>query len=198
MLQNKLLFNQSSVRLEIIGLPDYANDEDKNQISIISEWRLLIIDNPLIEGKLDHLKSVMHAFYTYSNFIINNENAVYESDLINIKAENYFSHNIVLKSSKPNVKPLTINIGNSVLADIVNCFDQLGTSNKVKNIYSKEYLVKKKKSYLSKFDKSKFSKFIFPPIISLCSIFLISTTLIQFYNSTDDVEKELIQNNKKN
>ena len=27
MLQNRFLFNQSSVSLEIIGLPDYSNDE---------------------------------------------------------------------------------------------------------------------------------------------------------------------------
>ena len=35
MLQNKLSFHQSSVSLEIIGLPDYSNNENKDQISII-------------------------------------------------------------------------------------------------------------------------------------------------------------------
>jgi len=102
MLQNKLTFNQSSVRLEIIGLPDYANNENKNQISIISQWKLMIIDTPLIEGNIDHLTSIMGAFYSYSNFLINNDNAFYESKFIDIKAENYFTHNVLLKSSKPN------------------------------------------------------------------------------------------------
>ena len=55
MMQNKLSFNQSSVSLEIIGLPDYSNNENKDQISIISQWKLIIIDKPLIEGKFEHL-----------------------------------------------------------------------------------------------------------------------------------------------
>jgi len=53
MMQNKLSFHQSSVSLEIIGLPDYSNNEYKDEISIISQWKLTIIDKPLIEGKLN-------------------------------------------------------------------------------------------------------------------------------------------------
>ena len=50
------------MRLEIIGLPDYSNNENKDQISIISQWKLMIIDKPLIEGNLEHLSSIMSAF----------------------------------------------------------------------------------------------------------------------------------------
>ena len=39
MLQNRFSFHQSSVSLEIIGLPDHSNNENKGQISIISEWK---------------------------------------------------------------------------------------------------------------------------------------------------------------
>ena len=90
MLQNNLLFNQSSVSLEIIGLPDYSNNEKKDQISIISQWKLKITDKPLIEGNIDHLISVMAAFYNYSNFLINNQIPIYESQLIDIKADNFY------------------------------------------------------------------------------------------------------------
>jgi len=55
MMQNKLSFHQSSASLEIIGLPDYSNNENKDQISIISQWKLNIVDKPLIEGKFEHL-----------------------------------------------------------------------------------------------------------------------------------------------
>ena len=64
-MQNKLSFNQSSVCLEIIGLPDYSINENKDQISIISQWKLTIIDKPLIEGKIEHLMPIMNAFYIY-------------------------------------------------------------------------------------------------------------------------------------
>ena len=113
-------------------MPDYSNNENKDQISIISQWKLTIVDKPLIEGKIEHLEPIMDAFNIYSNLLIKNEIPIYESKLIDIKADNLHIHNIVLKSSKPNVKPLTLKIGNSLLSDTINCFDQLNESSKVR------------------------------------------------------------------
>ena len=186
MLQNKFLFNQSSVSLEIIGLPDYSNNENKDYISIISQWKLMIIDKPVIEGNLDHLKSIMKAFYSYSISLLNDENPRYESNLIDITPENFYTHILLLKSSKPEVKPLNIRIGNSVLADTINCFDQLCSSNKVKNIYQKKFENFKNKNYLSLLDKKNIFNFLLPPLISLCSIFLVSTALIYVYDGNDN------------
>ena len=90
MLQNSLSFHQSSVSLEIVGLPDVSNNENKSQISIISGWKLTIIDRPLIEGKIDHLGPIMDAFYIYSNLLITNEIPFYESKLIDIKSDNLY------------------------------------------------------------------------------------------------------------
>ena len=197
MLQNKFLFNQSSVSLEIIGLPDYSNNEDKDHISIISQWKLMIIDAPIIEGNLDHLRAIMKAFYTYSNSLLNNQKYSYESNLIDIKSENFYKHILFLKSSKTEVKPLVINIGNSVLADIVNCFDQLSSSNKVKNIYSKEYSFSKNKKYLNLFEKKTITNFLLPPILSLCSIFLISISFIYTYDEYEKNENSALFTTKK-
>ena len=117
MLQNKFLFNQSSVSLEIIGLPDYSNNENKDYISIISQWKLMIIDKPVVEGNLEHLKSIMKAFYSYSNSLLNDENPRYESNLIDITPENFYTHILLLKSSKPEVKPLNCLLYTSDAAD---------------------------------------------------------------------------------
>mgnify|MGYP005696369337 FL=1 len=193
MLQNKYLFNQSSVSLEIIGLPDYSNNENKDNISIISQWKLMIIDKPVIEGNLDHLKAIMKAFYSYSISFLNDEIESYESDLIDIKSENCYTHILLLKSSKPNVKPLNITIGNSVFADIISCFDQLSSSNKVKNIYSKEYKSLKNERNLFLSSKKSISKFLIPPLVSLISIFLVSSAFIYIY---DDNDKRSLLNNK--
>ena len=186
MLQNKFLFNQSSVSLEIIGLPDYSINENKDYISIISQWKLMIIDKPVLEGNLEHLKSIMKAFYSYSNSLLNDENPRYESNLIDITSENFYTHILLLKSSKPEVKPLNIRIGNSVLADTINCFDQLCSSNKVKNIYQKEFKNFKNKYNLSLLDKKNIFNFLLPPLFSLCSIFLVSTALIYVYDGNDN------------
>ena len=195
-MQNKLSFNQSSVSLEIIGLPDYSNNENKDQISIISQWKLTIIDKPLIEGKIEHLVPIMNAFYIYSNLLIKNEIPIYQSKLIDIKADNLYIHNIVLKSSKPNVQPLILKIGNSLLSDTINCFDQLNES---PNIRIKESAVSSKihkKVRFDLFNKVKFFDLIMPPFIAICSLILFSSSFIFFYNPVEDKEKnELIKPN---
>lgn len=177
-MQNKLSFHQSSVSLEIIGLPDYSNNENKDQISIVSQWKLTIIDKPLIEGKIEHLEPIMNAFYIYSNLLIKNEIPLYESKLIDIKADNLYIHNIVLKSSKPNVKPLILKIGNSLLSDTINCFDQLNESPKVKikKTYLPNNMSKNIRFGLNK--KVKFFNLIMPPFF--CNLFF-STILLFFY-----------------
>ena len=198
MLQNKFLFNQSSVSLEIIGLPDYSNNENKDNISIISQWKLTIIDKPVIEGNIDHLRTIMRAFYSYSFSLLNSEIPLFESNLIDIKPENSYTHILLLKSTKPDVKPLNIKIGNSVLADIINCFDQLGYSNKVKNIYSNEFKSLQNKKHLFLFDRTNILNFLLPPLISLCSIFLVSTAFIYIYDGNDNYDNGLLINTKNN
>ena len=193
-MQNKLSFHQSSVSLEIIGLPDYSNNENKDQISIISQWKLTIIDKPLIEGKIEHLGPIMNAFYIYSNLLIKNKIPLYESKLIDIKAENLHIHNIVLKSSKPNVKPLILKIGNSLLSDTINCFDQLNESPKVR--IKKTDVTKNisKNLRLSLNNKVKFFNFIMPPFIAICSLILFSSSFIYFYNPIENKEKKELIN----
>ena len=189
MLQNRFSFHQSSVSLEITGLPDYSNNENKGQISIITEWKLNIIDKPLIEGKIEHLAQIMDAFYIYSNLLITNEIPIYESKLIDIKADNLYIHNIVLKSSKPDVKPLIIKIGNSILSDIVNCLDQLNESSKVRIKKSGvlNYMPKKVIFPLNK--KVKFFNIFLPLLISICSLILFSSAFIYFYDPLENKEK---------
>ena len=191
-MQNKLSFHQSSVSLEIIGLPDYSNSENKDQISIISQWKLTIIDKPLIEGKIEHLGPIMNAFYIYSNLLIKNEIPLFESKLIDIEADNLHIHNIVLKSSKPNVKPLVLKIGNSLLSDTINCFDQLNESPKVriKKTDVPTKIPKKLSFRLNK--KAKFFNFFIPPFIAICSLILFSSSFIYFYNPVEDLEKNEI------
>ncbi len=193
MMQNKLSFHQSSVSLEIIGLPDYSNNENKDQISIISQWKLTIIDKPLIEGKMEHLWPIMNAFYIYSNLLIKNEIPLFESKLIDIKADNLHIHNIVLKSSKPNVKPLILKIGNSLLSDTINCFDQLNDSPKVRiKKTNLPYNFSKKFRYGLN-NKVKFFNFFIPPFIAICSLILFSSSFIYFYNPFENIEnKEII------
>ena len=195
-MQNKLLLNQSSVSLQIEGLPDLSNNEKKDQISIISQWKLTIINKPLIEGKIEHLGPIMDAFYIYSDLVMNDKIPSYQSKLIDIKAEDLNIHTIVLKSSKENVKPLIIKIGNPVLSDIVNCFDQLNESSKVTLKKSDIFNKFPKKVSFGFENKVKFFNFLLPPFIAICSLILISSPFIYFYNSVEDKEKNELFNTK--
>jgi len=189
-MQNKLSFHQSSASLEIIGLPDYSNNENKDQISIISQWKLTIVDKPLIEGKIEHLGPIMDAFYIYSNLLIKNEIPIYESKLIDIKADNLHIHNIILKSSKENVKPLVLKIGNSLLSDTINCFDQLNESPKVR-IKKTDILTNIPKKFRFRLNKKgKFFNFFIPPFIAICSLILFSSSFIYFYSPFENIEKK--------
>ena len=196
MLQNKLSFHQSSVSLEIIGLPDYSNNENKDQISIISQWKLTITNKPLIEGKVEHLGPIMDAFYIYSNLLIKNEIPIYESKLIDIKPDNLYIHKIVLKSSKPNVKPLILKIGNSLLSDTINCFDQLKESSKVRINTTGVFINIPKKVKFGLDKKVKFFNFIVPPLTAICSLILFSSTFINFYSPVEEKEKNELINPK--
>ena len=195
-MQNKLLLNQSSVSLQIEGLPDLSNNEKKDQISIISQWKLTIINKPLIEGKIEHLGPIMNAFYIYTDLVINDKTPLYQSKLIDIKADDLNIHTIVLKSSKENVKPLIIKIGNPVLSDIVNCFDQLNESSKVTLKKSDIFNKFPKKVSFGFENKVKFFNFLLPPFIAICSLILISSPFIYFYNSVEDKEKNELFNTK--
>jgi len=197
MLQNQLSFNQSSVNLEIIGLPDFSSNDNNDQISIISQWKLKIFDYPQIEGDIDHLKSIMEAFYNYTNSLINEENAIYESRLIDIQSDNFFKHSVMLKSSKNDVKPLKVEIGNSELSDIINCFDQLNSSEKVKNINFNYFKNAPKNKITNLINKEKFFSLLLPPLISISSLFLVSSIYIYFYNIPEDNENSSLINHKK-
>ena len=136
----------------------------------------------------------MDAFYIYSNLLINNETPLYESKLIDIKADNLHLHNISLKSSKPNVKPLFIKIGNSLLSDIINCFDQLNESSKVRIKDSLDFYNIPKKVRFGLNNKVKFYNFFLPPFVAICSLFLFSYTFIYFYNPVEDNERNELLN----
>ena len=131
----------------------------------------------------------MDAFYIYSNLLIKNEIPIYESELIDIKADNLHIHNIVLKSSKPNVKPLILKIGNSLLSDTINCFDQLNESSKVrikKTGFSKNI---PKKVRIGVFNKVNIINFVIPPFIAIFTLILLSSAFIYFHNPIENKEK---------
>tara|TARA_Y100000589_G_scaffold331465_1_gene385143 strand:- start:1418 stop:2026 length:609 start_codon:yes stop_codon:yes gene_type:complete len=190
MLQKKYKFNQSSVSIEIIGLPDFSNNDGENSISIISQWRLSILNHPDIEGSADHLKSIIKAFYDYSILVLLDQEKLIENKLIDIKPNNDGGHIVVLKSSKPEVKPLKMFLGNAEFSDIINCIDQIKESKNINLNFDKlTPAITYKKLYFKNKNIS-YSAFV-PAILAVFSITILSLISINFYEKTDNLEDKV-------
>jgi len=188
MLQNKYKFNQSSVSLEIIGLPDYSKNDDEKSISIISQWKLSILNRPEIEGNVDHLKNIIKSIYQYSSLLLSDQEKYIENKLIDIKPNKDGRHTFILKSSKSNIKPMKLLIGNAELSDLINCIDQLKHSKNIKlnfddlnpSMISNKNIFKKNNILFAN---------LVPPLLAIFSIIIFSLLGINFYeinNNTDD------------
>jgi len=184
MLQNKYSFNQSSTELVIFGLPDYSNNDNSDNISIVSSWKLSILDQPEIEGSIDHLRSVIKAFYKCAALSLLDREEKIESELIDLNLDESGGYRIILKSTKKNVKPLNLYIGHAEFSDIINCFDQLKNFKKIKIDFNQLLPDIKKKSIFS-INKRKFSYIIIPPLLALCSISIFSFISIYFFENKD-------------
>ena len=182
MLQNKYTFNQSSAELEIIGLPDFSKNDNEEKISIISKWKLSIIDQPDIEGSLDHLKLILQSFYKYSSLILLGKEEKLESKLIDISLDDDGLHNLLLKSTKPQVKPLKLKLGNAQLIDVLSCFDQLKQSKDISFNFQTISAVYKKQGFTLR-NKNKIINVLFPPLLAFLSISLITASLLYLYES---------------
>ena len=195
MLQNKYTFNQSSAELEIIGLPDYSKNDNEKKISIISRWKLSIIDQPDIEGSLDHLKLILQSFYKYSSQILLGNEDKLESKLIDISLEKDGSHQLLLKSTKPQVKPLKLKLGNAEFTDVLNCFDQLNESEYISfNFQTITNNYKKQRFTLG--NKNNLKNLLYPPLLAFLSITFLTSSLLYLYESNQKRNESITYKSK--
>jgi len=195
MLQNKYTFTQSSAELEIVGLPDYSKSDSEKKISIISKWKLSIIDQPDIEGGLDHLKLILQSFYKYSSLIILGKQGKLESKLIDINLDEEGLHNLLLKSTKPQIQPLKLKLGNAEFTDVLNCFDQLKQSEDISFNFETITPIYKKQGF-NLGNKNKIKNLIYPPFLAFLSIFLITSSLVYLYESNQKRNENITYKSK--
>ena len=195
MLQNKYTFTQSSAELEIVGLPDYSKSDSEKKISIISKWKLSIIDQPDIEGGLDHLKLILQSFYKYSSLIILGKEEKLESKLIDINLDEDGLHNLLLKSTKPQVEPLKLKLGNAEFTDVLNCFDQLKQSENISFNFQTISSSYKKQGFNLR-NKNKLKNVLYPPLLAFLSISLITSSLLYLYESNQKRNEDITLKSK--
>ena len=92
------------------------------------------------------------------------------------------------------MKPLVLKIGNSLLSDTINCFDQLNESPKVRIKKTDKTANIPKKLRFGSNKKAKFFNFFIPPFIAICSLILFSSSFIYFYSPFENIEKKELIN----
>ena len=190
MLQNKYKFNQSSASLEIIGLPDLSNNDGESSISIISQWKLSILNHPDIEGSAEHLKSIIKALYDYSILLLLDRERLIENKLIDIKPNNDGSHTLTLKSTKPEIKPMIMVLGNAEFSDIINCIDQLKDSKDINLNFDK--LMPNFTYNKMQFKNKDITLTVFiPPLLAFLLITVFSIFSINFYERNENFENKV-------
>tara|TARA_Y100001968_G_scaffold333524_1_gene396900 strand:- start:2115 stop:2708 length:594 start_codon:yes stop_codon:yes gene_type:complete len=124
MLNNTFNYEQNSVRLSITGLPDKSLGQENDQIGILLSWKLTLLAYPELEGQKEHLLSFLNVIYSYTRNYISGVKEGYGNleDPVSISPHNKV-HKIQLRSSKDNISPLSIEIDDAELSDLLYTFD---------------------------------------------------------------------------
>ena len=119
-------FNEGFAKLEIDGIPDSSLGHNPETLGIILSWKLQLIGYTQLEGKKDHLYSLIEAVSKYARYSISGikRSIGIETSLISIiPIEN--SHQLVLRSTKEGVQPLKILLDDAEFCDLARCLDQV-------------------------------------------------------------------------
>ncbi len=172
-MKNSYIYTQSTARLQVEGLPDTSLGQSTDDIGILTSWKLEIVGFPDLEGKKTHLASLMNVVLPYvRNLISGYEDPIENNEgPISIKPISN-SHQLTLKSSQPDVKPLSILVDDSMLADLTRCLDELRFDSRVKVDWNiSPYLPLSKKQIRVRQNKL---RLIFPPFVAFGTLLLIS------------------------
>ncbi|WP_320676897.1 DUF4335 domain-containing protein [Prochlorococcus sp. MIT 1300] len=119
-------YQQSSTLLEIEGVPDFSVGQDDGVIGILSSWKLMVVGSTEMEGKRDHLHSLMSVVLPYARYRLSGLAKPFgRKDGFVVIEPKEDKHLLTLRSSQPGIEPLAFLIDDSELADIVRCIDEL-------------------------------------------------------------------------
>ncbi len=131
-------YEQTSCRLRIDGLPDLSAGHGADAIGILSGWELDLAGRPSLEGKREHLESLLRTVLPYARHLVSGvprrfgggEDPVLIEPLAGTTGTAPLPpvgplHRLQLRSSQPDTPPLELSFDDAELADLVRCLDQL-------------------------------------------------------------------------
>ncbi len=116
----------------IEGLPDLSLNQNSNTIGIISGWKLSLVGGIELQGKKDHIISLMKTIIPYARYCISNSRKCFtdENGFVSITPKED-KHEILLRSSQEANEPLLITLDDAEFSDLVKCLDSLRLDKRV-------------------------------------------------------------------
>ncbi len=126
-MKQTLRYDQYSCQLMVDGLPDVSVGQSSNAVGIITGWTLAWVGRPQLEGRRDHLLSLMGAVLPYARHLISGVARSFGDgeQPVTISPAEQGGHRLELRSSQPDTPPLEVILDDAELADLVRVLDQL-------------------------------------------------------------------------
>ena len=126
MLKQSYRYDQTTARLEVEGLPDFSAGHAEQAIGILSSWRLQIVGASELEGKREHLEALMQVVIPYVRLRLSGvvRSLGELNDPVRLVPDGP-QHRLDLTSGQPGIPPLSIQLDDAQLADLVRCLDAL-------------------------------------------------------------------------
>ena len=180
-------YDYHSTRLQIEGLPDFSNGQKEGSIGIISSWKLQIAGFPELEGRIEHLTCLINVLYPYTRMHISGISNAFGDTLSPVSILPHLSgHELILRSSKKGIRPLSIILDDAELADLITCLDKLRTDSQVYIKWTNLY------NYNLKLNRKLDTKHIFTNFTTPFISFLITFIITLFFATTYSRKQENI------
>ncbi|MCP9928447.1 DUF4335 domain-containing protein [Cyanobium sp. CH-040] len=126
-MKQTLRYDQVSCRLQVEGLPDLSSGQAQDALGIITGWTLRWPGRPELEGRREHLLSLMAVVLPYARLLISGVGRpVGGADTpVSIAPRPEGGHRLQLRSSQPDTPPLELELDDAELADLVRVLDEL-------------------------------------------------------------------------
>ncbi|MEB3165361.1 MAG: DUF4335 domain-containing protein [Cyanobacteriota bacterium] len=126
-MNKSLRYDQISCRLKLDGLPDVSVGQSSESIGILTGWSLEWLGRPQLEGRREHLEALMVVVLPYARHLISGAPRAFgEGDSpVGIAPLGEGRHALHLRSSQPGVEPLSLELDDAELADLVRILDQV-------------------------------------------------------------------------
>jgi hypothetical protein len=127
-MKKTLRYDQISCRLQVEGFPDVSIGQSSDALGIITGWTLEWAGRPMLEGRKEHLLALMQVVFPYARHLLSGVARPFGAGEgpVSIGPDPSGSgHRLALISSQPDTPPLTVELDDAELSDLVRLLDLL-------------------------------------------------------------------------